>query len=96
MQDYKDKLVRDFRSTDALDRLTEAYMRVVNPQLNEANVKKLPYSAEMYIQQEDGKFIVYFKSHSGSEWFKQVDNKKEAVDEFINAVSRATNKWNKM
>jgi Family of unknown function (DUF6900) len=37
MQDYKDKLVRDFRSTDEFDRLSEAYMRVINPNMINEN-----------------------------------------------------------
>jgi hypothetical protein len=50
MQGYKDKLVRDFRSTDELDRLTEAYMRVINGSSENKEIKKEDLNEEKIVR----------------------------------------------
>ena len=60
--------------------------------MNEANVKKLPYNASLYIQEEDGKYVVYLEL-GGNTWYIEKDNKQEALKEFNNAVYRAKKEW---
>ena len=56
-------------------------------------VKKLPYEAKIYIQEEGDKHLVYL-SMGGTEWYAEVENKQKALKLFKDLVSRVTSKMN--